>query len=39
MILGMPVVYWLWNILFLVWGLYVAYKVHMIEKEVKKWRR
>jgi len=26
MILGMPEVYWAWNVAFLIWGLYVIAK-------------
>jgi len=34
MILGMPKVYWVWNILFLVWGLYISYKVYKIAEKL-----
>lgn len=32
----MPVEYWLWNVAFLVWGLYVAWMVYKIKKKLEK---
>lgn len=34
--LGMPIVYWVWNVAFTIWDLYVAYKVYKIEKMLRK---